>query len=41
MAPFDHVEKRRLAAYMAFCPRQDASLRPAPIAIHHDRDMGR
>jgi DNA repair protein RecO (recombination protein O) len=38
--PLDHVEERSLTAGMALGPWQIPRLRPAAIAIHHDRDMG-
>jgi len=39
--PLDHVEQRRLTPHMALGSWQVSCPRPAPIAIHHDRYMGR
>ena len=35
--PLDYVEQRRFSACVTFGPRQVARLRPAAIAVHHDR----
>ena len=39
--PLDHVEERSFTAGMALGTWQVPRLRPAAIAIHHDRDMSR
>jgi len=38
--PLDHVEERSFTASVALGTWQVPRLRPAAIAIHHDRDMG-